>query len=164
MNTPEPTTSLLPDLDALRVGDLMQRDLVTVQASDPLTEVERVLADARVGGVPVLDDDGDLLGILTLRDLVDRYAADATLPAGVDVDDLVQPIEETEPVAFRRDDDGLCAGDLMTTDVVTVTPDTRLRHAARRMAEDGVHRLLVVDRGKVVGILSTMDVVRVLAG
>ena len=60
----------------LRAADIMQRDLVTAQIDDPLSTLERIFADERVSGVPVLDGDERLVGILSMADLVRRYAED----------------------------------------------------------------------------------------
>ncbi|MBL8728192.1 MAG: CBS domain-containing protein [Planctomycetes bacterium] len=154
-----------PDLADLRARDVMQHDLVCVRASDPLTEVERVLADARVSGVPVLDDDGQMLGVLSAKDLVRSHAEDAEVPEDLGFQDTVLDPDDTEPVAYRRSQGGvMCAGDVMTTDVASVGPDTSLVEVARTMVQREIHRLLVVDRGRLVGIVSTLDVLRPLAG
>lgn len=149
----------------LRASDVMQRDLICVQASDPLEEVERVLADARISGVPVLDEDGQMLGVLSAKDLVRRHAEDTEVPEDLGFQDTVLEAEDTEPVAYRRSQRGeLVAGDVMTTEVATISPDENLIATARTMVEREVHRLLVVERGRLVGIVSTMDVLRPLAG
>jgi CBS domain-containing protein len=153
------------DLTELRARDVMQSDLVCVRASDPLDEVERVLADARVSGVPVLDDEGQMLGVLSTKDLVRRHAEDAELPEDLGFQDSVLDAEDTEPVAYRRSIRGAsCAGDVMTTDVASIGPETSLVETARVMVTREVHRLMVVDRGRLVGIVSTMDVLRPIAG
>jgi len=160
------------EFESLCVADVMQRDLITVHASDPIDVVERVLADARISGVPVLDDNEKVIGILSMADLVDRYAelderSEAPEPeqrerAGGEQD---EDEESTEVVAFRHDErEELCAGDLMTTKVTFVKPATGLREAARIMVQDRIHRLLVVDKGRAVGILTTLDVLRAIAG
>jgi len=153
------------DFADLRASDVMQRDLVCVRASDPLEEVERVLADARVSGVPVLDDDDQILGVLSTKDLVRSHAEDTEVPKDLGFQDTVLDADDTEPVAYRRSKSGeLCAGDVMTTEVASIAPDATLVETARAMVKNEVHRLLVVDRGRLVGIVSTMDVLRPIAG
>lgn len=155
----------LTELADLNASDIMQRDLVTVRASDPLDEVERVLADARISGVPVLDEEGQMLGVLSTKDLVRSHAEDAEIPEDLGFQDSVLDADDTEPVAYRRSGSGaLCAGDVMTTEVATIAPDTAFVEIARRMVDREVHRLMVVDRGRLVGIVTTMDVLRPLAG
>lgn len=151
------------DFGALRAADVMQRELITVHASDPLREVEQVLVDAQVSAVPVLDADDQVLGIVSMRDVVSRYAADHDLPADADEDSFADDIEETEPVAYQRLDGEPCAGDVMATDLVSVGPNALLTDIARRMVDNGTHRVLVIDRQRLLGLVSTMDMLRAIA-
>jgi len=151
------------DFATLRATDVMQRELVTVHASDPLREVERVLVDAQVSAVPVLDDDDRVLGIVSMRDVVSRYAADHDLRDDADEESFADDIDETEPVAYQRLDGEPCAGDVMATDPVSVGPNTLLTDVAGRMVEHGTHRVLVTDRQRLLGLVSTMDVLRAIA-
>jgi CBS domain-containing protein len=160
-----PTKAHRPiEFTALRAVDVMQRELVTVHASDPLREVERVLVDAQISAVPVLDDDLRVLGIVSMRDVVSRYAADHDLPDDADEDSFGDDIDETEPVAYQRLDVEPCAGDVMATDLVSVGPNALLTDVARRMVDNGTHRVLVIDRQRLLGLVSTMDVLRAIAG
>lgn len=156
------------DFATLCAADVMQRDLITVHASDPVGDVARVLADARISGVPVLDDNEEVIGILSMADLVNRYAEDDDVPGEADyrdVDEDVVDDEATEVVAFHRaSEDEICAGDLMTTEITFIPPTTSLREAARLMVQKHIHRLLVVDRGRAVGIVTTLDILRAVAG
>lgn len=152
-----------PDLAALCAIDVMQRDLVTVHAGDPLREVERVLAEAQVSGVPVLDDNDHVIGVVSTTDLVSRRADDEG-PERTDYRDVDEDDDETEVVAYRRAVvHEPCAGDLMTPDVASVAPLASLREVAHQMVDRQVHRLLVVDQGRLVGLVSTMDVLRAIA-
>jgi len=158
------STAPITEFSFLRAKDVMQSELVVVHASDPLREVERMLVDAQVSAVPVLDDDEHLLGIVSMRDVVSRYADDHELPADADPDTFDDEIDETETVAFQRLEDEPCAGDVMATDLVTVGPNALLPDVAARMVDHRVHRVLVVDRQKLVGLISTMDLLGALAG
>ncbi|MBZ0152209.1 MAG: CBS domain-containing protein [Planctomycetes bacterium] len=161
-----PTPSTSPSLAAatLLARDIMQRDIITVQASDTVKEVERVLVDARISGAPVLDDDGQLLGIVSMHDIMRHHADCDDLPTTVDshvFDDLV---DETETVAFERDGDAACAGDLMTTEVIGVRPDALLTEVAAVMVKAGVHRVIVRSGRRLLGIVSSMDLMRAFSG
>lgn len=158
------TMNLPPNSFAtLRAADIMQRQLVTVYASDPLREVEATLVDAQVSSLPVLDDDGCVLGIVSMREVVSRYAALHDLPDDTDPDAFADRIDDTEQVAYQRRGDGPCAGDVMSTDLVSVSPFAPLTDVARRMVESGSHRVLVIDRDRLQGLVSTMDVLRAIA-
>jgi len=167
-------TQKLPDSRALPsefallcVSDVMQRDLITVHAHDTLHEVEQVLADAGISGVPVVGDDEEVLGVLSMSDLIGRYAENSEDKSPFsDVDHEPNDDEDsTETLAFRRPADGsLCAGDLMNPHVSRIDATASLREAARAMVEQNIHRLLVTERGRVVGLISTLDLLRALAG
>ncbi len=151
------------DLADLCARDVMQSKLVTVHASDPLREVERVLTDAKISGVPVLDDDGNILGVLSMRDLIRRYAEDRDLPEEAYCRDFDDGIDETEQASFQRVGEGPCVGDVMTTEIASVGPNASMGEIAGKMVSAEVHRLLVVDHGRVVGLVTTMDVLRAMA-
>lgn len=147
------TRTTLHDLCAV---DIMQRDLITVNAEDPMREVERVLVDAQVSSVPVLDESGFVLGVVSMRDVVSRYADRDDTP---DVDAEI----EAESVDWGRAGSSPCAGDLMTTEIVRVTPCTSLAAMARAMVENVTHRVLVVENERLLGLVSTMDILRAIA-
>lgn len=151
------------DLDTLCAADIMQHELVTVRASDPIHEVERVLAGARVSGAPVLDDQEHVIGVISSTDLVGHRADDDRVEPFVsrEIDDEG---EATETVAFPGPDrSATCASDLMTPEVTSVQAAASLREVARTMVERQVHRVLVNDRDRLVGLVSTMDVLRAIA-
>lgn len=147
----------------LCAGDIMHEDLVTVQANDPLDEAERTLVDAQVGGAPVLDHQGNPIGVVSVRDLMRHRTEDAELPEDASSQVFDNYVDETEDVGLQRTGSGACVADVMATALVSVDRATGLVDVAKRMAESKVHRVLVVDRGKLVGIVSTMDVLAALA-
>ena len=163
---PRDLRELPVDFATLCVADVMQRDLITVYASDPLTEVERVLAEARISGVPVLDDNDEIVGVLSMADLVNRYAEDGDLQDSSadrdpDDDDLD---EDTEIVAFHRaNGEQVCAGEQAPPEITYVAPTVGLREASRLMVQKQIHRLLVVEHSRVVGLLTTLDILRAIA-
>jgi len=149
------------DLDATCAADVMQKKFVTVQAGDPIHEVERVLADAKVGGVPVLDDNEHVLGVISTIDLVNRRADD---DGPEEADYLGVDDDDTGVLGFHRAIvDEACAGDLMSGELAFVPPTASLREVSRIMVNEHLHRLLVVDQNRLLGLVSTMDVLRAIA-
>lgn len=114
------------------VNEVMTHDPRTVNAGDTLVEAARVMREADVGPVLVVDD-GGVAGILTDRDIVVRAVADGRDPSST-------PVREA------------CSADL-----VTLTPDQDVDEAARLMREHDVRRLPVVQDGRPVGILAIGD-------
>jgi len=144
--------------------DIMQRELFTVHANESLDRTEQLLTEAGVSGVPVTDDGGRLLGVLSMRDLMRQHNNDRELPADVDATVFDDEIGETEQVAFARPAAGACAADIMTQDVVSVPPTMPLPLVASRMVSNKVHRVMVIDRGRLVGLVSATEMLGVMAG
>ncbi len=122
----------------MKVSEVMTEAAVTERADDTLAEAARTMWKQQTGSLLVMDGD-ELLGIVTERDILKAVAT------GV-------PLEETR------------VSDAMTKDLVTVHPASSLREAAAVMTDKGIRHLPVVERGKVVGIVSQRDLAGVLAG
>lgn len=160
--TTRPTATPV-DLTTVRASDIMQRQLITVQAGDSLAEVERILAESGISGVPVLHEDGRVLGVLSMADIVRSHAEEAQewTPQGTGREE--EDVDEDDDDGYGPDAPQLSAEDVMSTDIATVAPDATLREIARTMVENQVHRVIVAERGRAVGLISTMDVLRSLA-
>lgn len=113
------------------VKDVMQSDVKTVSAELSLKELAARFAIDDVSGFPVLDAD-ELSGVVSTTDV------------------------------FRSVDNlnSHTVKDIMNRDVVSVSPTTTLHDAAATMSQKGIHRLLVLDDDKLVGVLSALDIVR----
>ncbi|MEW6470886.1 MAG: CBS domain-containing protein [Actinomycetota bacterium] len=141
-----------------KVKDLMTREVLSVKPETPFKDVLETLLRHDLSGVPVVDDDGRLLGIVTEADLVSReaYAGLRRRPLQVLVDLL------TGDVRWVQKAKSLTAEALMTPWPFAIHPADDVSFAARRMLAHRVKRLPVVDyEGRVVGILSRHDVLRV---
>jgi len=172
---------------SLTARSLMQTDVETVAPDDEVSEVLGRLADADFNGFPVVEDgeersssdtepqagDGRVVGIVTQHDLVHLFQTeDRTLwiPIGL------PPFTETLTYAIDVSWDDLDLGidlakhtdrpirEVMTTDVVTVTPDTDLDTILDLLADDerDINRLPVVENDRLVGIVARQDVLRAI--
>jgi CBS domain-containing protein len=125
------------------VGDLMHLDPIVIRADATLIEAARLLDRHRIGGVPVVDADGHLCGVLSQTDLLRARATEhlwANWP-------------------------GLVVRHLMTSPAITVRPSLSVADAARLMERERVHRLVVIredDQRIPLGILSTGDFVHAM--
>ncbi|HET6379651.1 MAG TPA: CBS domain-containing protein [candidate division Zixibacteria bacterium] len=132
-------------LDSLMVADVMSVDPITVSVDQTIEEAQELLRLNHITGLPVVDGDGRLVGVLSQSDLV--------WGPGLHVATLL-----------RRKPSGLRVGELMTSPALTVRMDTPIVEAARRMIAARVHRLVAVDRvGRPVGVLSATDFVALAA-
>ncbi len=138
----------------------MNPDVVTLEPKTSVRDAMRRLADRRVSGAPVVDDAGAILGIVTQNDLA-RYAA--------------RQVTVSEAGQFYTDDDDYRdlasypsdtlktpVEQVMTSPVHCVNPDTGVAVAANTMRERRIHRLVVTERGRLVGMISTLDLMRVV--
>lgn len=129
-----------------RVKDLAVRDVISIQPDDPLGEAVRLLVEHRVNAMPVVDNRGRCKGIFSSTDLV-RVFHRASSGSLADDSGVTRSVLERLTVA-----------DVMTSDVMTLTPEDPILDAAREMVRSRIHRLVVVDPGqRVIGILSTLD-------
>ena len=141
----------------MKIKDVMTTQVITAAEDTPFKDLVDLLVENRVSGVPVVDEYGRVLGIVTEADLVSKEAFDLRhrRPLAA-VTELVSGASRWSNKAK-----GLTAGDVMTERVVAVGPGEDVRAAARRMLDLGVKRLPVVDDGRLVGIVSRQDLLRI---
>ena len=137
----------------MKVRDIMTTDPVKVTADTRLKEAARLMVRHRVSGLPVVDEAGKLIGIVSEGDFIRREAG-RDRPHGVSLLDAVFGEGELQPVGAET------VAEVMTRSVVTITPEATVGEAARVMGRRSVKRLPVVDlEGDLVGIVSRSDVV-----
>ena len=117
----------------VQVYDLMARDVFVARADDPVAQVRDLMAERKIHAVPVVGHDNEPAGIVTSTDLVLELDPDT-------------PVSE-----------------VMTATVYAVPPHAAVRDAARMMLEHRIHHLVVTHKKKIVGILSSYDLLRVVA-
>jgi CBS-domain-containing membrane protein len=136
----------------MRISDLMTTDVITVGPDTSLKEAARRMLEAGVSGLPVTDADDNLLGIITEADFVASEAERRVKErAG-----LLRFFTGQHDLP----DHELKVGDVMTTELIVISPDEDHADAARLMERERVKRLPVVDDGKLVGLVSRTDMLR----
>lgn len=121
----------------MRVEEIMTQAAVTDATDAPLASVAELMWRQQTGSVVIVDS-GRIVGIVTERDVL-------------------------RTVAAGKDAAAVLVGDVMTTEVITTSPDTSVRDAARIMAQHWIRHLPVVENGRLVGIMSQRDVVGLFA-
>lgn len=145
----------------MKVQDLMTSSVATVAPDAPFKVVVEQLTRRGVSGLPVVDEDGTLVGIVTEGDLLAKEAYGARRRRRR-VLGLVTDVLAGRDTLQLSKAAGLTAADIMTEHVITAGPEEDVRIAARRMLETGVKRLPVVDEShRVVGIIARADLLRV---
>ncbi len=129
----------------MKVAELMQAEVTAVRPDATINEVIASLADSHVSAVPVVDTHGRVLGVVSSSDV------------------LGQEAEARDGAARTALLESTQAQDIMTRRPLTVVPEVDVRDAARQMLYAEVHRLFVVDEGRLAGVISTTDIVRAVA-
>jgi CBS domain-containing protein len=136
----------------MRVRELMTESVVSVRPDAALREAASVLVEHGVSGLPVVSENGEVIGVLSEGDIVMK-ASGGTERSGF-LTWLFDPDFDGEKVSAQT------AGQAMSAPPVTIAPNRTVHDAARLMIEESVNRLPVVEDGTLVGILTRSDIVR----
>ena len=148
-----------------RISEIMDTNPVTVAPDTSVEDVVALLREHQLPGMPVVDADGQLVGIVTEADLVlPDDEGDLHIPHYVNLFGGTVFLESLHRFEDRlRKAFAATAEDMMTRDPDTVAPDTSVREAARLIHETGHNRLPVVEDGRLVGGVTRLDVLGALA-
>jgi len=117
------------------VRDVMTSQVISVPESESVERVAKLMDQRNIGSVIVTDEKGRPVGIITERDIVKRVAAKNLLPSEIR------------------------AKEIMSAPLITVNPSEKISEAARKMSMLGVRRLVVMDKGDLIGIVTSRDIV-----
>lgn len=143
--------------------EIMTQDVITVGPDMPVKELAKLLVEHHISGVPVVDKEGSLIGIITEKDLIESNK-NLHLPTVVTLFDAVIYLESEKH--FKEELRKMAASkveDIMTRKVVTIGEETSIREIATIMSEQGKDLLPVVREGKLIGIVGKADIVRSMA-
>lgn len=122
----------------LNASDVMIKDVITVKESTPIKEVARLFSENKITGVPVVNEEGLLAGVLSETDIIRK----------------TNSIGAWSPST---------AGQIMTRPAITVEPDESLQRVCELMSNRHIHRVVVAKAGSIKGILTTMDILKAIA-
>lgn len=146
------------------VAQVMTHNPIMVNPQTPLKQAIQILAEKQISGLPVVDDMGKLVGIISETDLMWQETG-ITPPAYIMFLDSVIYLQN--PATYERDLHkalGQTVGEVMSNNPITISPDQSLKAAAKIIQDHKVHRLPVVDHtGTVIGILTRGDIIRTMA-
>jgi CBS domain-containing protein len=143
----------------MRVSDVMRRSFATVKTGTSLLEAARLLLETNQRGLPVLDDNGKLVGIVSEGDLLHRDELGVMPPAGNWLEQILG-IEEATPARERMR--ALRVGEIMTLNPVCVAEDASVDDAVADMDLRNVAQIPVVSAGKVIGLISRFELIAAL--
>lgn len=143
--------------------DIMTSDVKVLKADDSVKHAARFFVENKIGGAPVVDDNGNLIGLISESDLISQDVK-IHFPSYIHfLDSYIflgsqKRFEETLKRAAAAK-----VGELMATEVVSVKPDTDIEEVATLMMEKHIGRVPVVEDGRVLGLITKGDIVRTLS-
>ncbi len=148
----------------LTAKDIMTRDVIVAGPRTTVEELARLLIEHHISGAPVVDEAGELVGIVTEHDLINREKR-LHIPTVVQIFDAFIYLERSK----RFEDDlkkmvGTRVGDICNPHVVTIVEDTSISEIATIMTEKDIHLLPVMSGRKLVGIVGKEDVLKAFSG
>ncbi len=143
-----------------RVSELMNPDVVTIDPTATIRAAEQRLAKRGVSGAPVVDDTGRVLGVVSQNDLVRADTGSQTAAESGQFFTSIDEFADLADVQIGLSDNPVT--EVMSKRVYSVTRDASAATAANIMRERRIHRLLVIDKGVLVGVVTTFDLLRVV--
>ena len=146
----------------IKAKDIMTKEIITVTPETDITQAANLLLEKRINGLPVVNEAGELVGILCQSDLIAQQKSIpipslfTLLDGYISLKTTKRMDKEVEKIAATK------VAEAMTADPVTVDPETDIEKVAALMVEKNYHTLPVIDAGELVGILGKEDVLRTL--
>lgn len=147
----------------LKAKDIMTRDVITVKPSTTIEKLARKLMKHQISGTPVVDEHGNLKGIVTENDLISKNSR-------LHIPTILRLFDAFIPLGTSRLEDEIkkmaasIVEDLCTKEVITVDAEASLEDIATIMTEKRIHLLPVLKRRKLVGIIGKKDMIRGISG
>ncbi|WP_136806342.1 CBS domain-containing protein [Desulfosediminicola flagellatus] len=143
-------------------ADIMTRKVISVTIETTVKELAKILTTNSISGAPVVDNEGNLLGVVTESDLIDQNKK-IHIPTVVSILDSFIYLESPDKLeAEMRKIAGSTVADIFTENVTTVTETTPIDELATIMSEQNIHTLPVVQDGEIRGIIGKKDIIKTL--
>ena len=144
----------------LTVADIMSSNVVSIKGTTTVREMAAIFDTMHFGSLPIVDESGNLTGIVSASDLVEQDRP-LHIPTVISLFDWIIPLEGEG--TLQRDLKKITAqtaAELASTDIATVTPSDTVSTAAEIMSSKKLHALPVVEGAKLVGMVSRIDIIR----
>ncbi len=144
------------------VAEIMTKELLTVRKETSIRELAELFVTHRVSSLPVVADDGSLIGIVTESDLVEQSKT-LHLPTVISLFDWVIYLESEKSLEKELQKmGGRTVADIYQTNTASLAPSASLSEAADMMSRHHTNSIPVVDKGNLVGIVARIDIIRTL--
>ena len=147
----------------LKAKDIMTKDVITVKPETTIEDLAHILIKHNISGAPVVNDQGDLIGIVTENDLISKNKR-LHIPTVMRLFDAYIMLES--PATIEKEIKRMAAvtvNDILVKDVVTVTEENSVEEIATTMSEKKAYLIPVVSGGKITGIIGKMDLIKGIA-
>lgn len=143
----------------MKAKDIMTRDVVTIKGGDTVKAAAKIINENDLSGLPVVDEDNKVIGIITEGDLI-RRVSKLSGPSYIEILGGIFPLERKKDFIDKvNKSTGYLVKDMMTEDVITISEDAELEEVATLMVKEKVKRIPIVDDEKrLIGIISRKDV------
>lgn len=143
----------------MKAKDIMRKDVITVKSYLTVQELAKVFTERCISGAPVVDQNEKVIGVVSQTDLVNARSGQ---PAGIPLFHTAED-EPTTAVGMHYEVmDGTRVEEIMTPGGISYDEETTVAELARAMTERHIHRVLVTRKGRLVGIVTTMDMMQAL--
>jgi CBS-domain-containing membrane protein len=146
----------------LKVKDIMTADVVSVTPQTDIGYAAKLLLEKKINGVPVVDEQGMVVGILCQSDLIVQQKKFPVPSLFTLLDGFVPMTSMKRLEADLQKMSAATVADAMSSNPVTVTPETTIEETANLMVEKNIHTLPVMQKGALVGIVGKQDILRTL--
>ena len=150
-------------IKAKLVREVMNPGVETIREDCSVSELASFLMEKEISGAPVVDGKGRLVGVVSVTDIVEQRTHDEDASPRSTEPHWDERADMRELQRQRRRGDGMLVRDIMTPTVYTIPDDTFVSEAARTMIAGRIHRLFVTRESHIVGIVTTLDLLKLLA-
>jgi CBS domain-containing protein len=147
----------------LKAKDIMTKDVITAEPATTIEELARLLMQYKISGVPVVDNKGNLKGIVTENDLISKNSR-LHIPTILRLFDAYIPLGTSRMENDIRRMAASTVEDICTKDVITVDEEASVEYVATLMTEKKIHLLPVLKEGELAGIIGKKDLIKGFAG
>lgn len=146
----------------LKAKDIMTKNVVTVETTTTIVELAHILMKHQISGTPVIDDNGNLIGIVTESDLINKNSK-LHIPTILRLFDAFIPLGISKLEQDLKKMAASTVGEIFTKEVITVDEEMSMEDVATIMTEKKIHLLPVLKEGKLAGIIGKKDIIRSIA-
>jgi CBS domain-containing protein len=153
----------IPDSAKKRVGNIMTANVIKVHPDTPVNQIARLMSKHNISGLPVVDDNDRVLGVVTEMDMIVRNTR-FKVPNFIMILDSIIYLETPHHFRERLEQMlGVTAREIMSKPAITIAPDATIEALAELMVDRRMNPIPVVEVDRLVGVISRSDIIRLMA-